>query len=161
MLSRWGGGGLCGVVYRDGPGRVTLAGQTETAAPPSANTPPQGVIGEGANGRVASSPNPKPGPTATKVPPQVSGGVQHGNAIKRVQPAYPSLAKERRVQGVVEVEVAVSQDGHVVEATPISGPPLLRNAAQQAAQQWVFEPTRLSGLPVQAQRILVFKFTLE
>jgi Gram-negative bacterial TonB protein C-terminal len=48
----------------------------------------------------------------------------------------------------------------VIEASAISGHPLLRESALQAARQWVFKPTELSGTPIKVQGILTFNFTL-
>ena len=49
----------------------------------------------------------------------------------------------------------------VIEAGVITGHPLLRDAALQAARQWVFKPTELSGVPVKVQGVLTFNFTLQ
>jgi TonB family protein len=91
----------------------------------------------------------------------VSGGVLQGNAIKRVQPSYPQIAKAARASGPVQVQITISESGEVIEASVISGHPLLRDAALQAARQWLFAPTELSGVPVKVQGILTFNFTLD
>jgi TonB family protein len=91
----------------------------------------------------------------------VSGGVLQGNAIKRVQPPYPPIAKAARASGPVQVQITISETGEVIEAIVISGHPLLRDAALQAARQWLFKPTELSGAPVKVQGILTFNFTLD
>jgi len=91
----------------------------------------------------------------------VSGGVLQGSAIKRVQPPYPPIAKAARASGAVQVQVLISETGEVIEANVISGHPLLRDAALQAARQWVFKPTELSGVAVKVQGILTFNFTLD
>jgi len=108
-------------------------------------------------------PAPKPTPEATPIPKmiKVSGGVVSGNAIKRVQPPYPPIAKAAHASGQVQVQVVISEDGHVISADVISGHPLLREAALQAAKQWVFKPTELSGVPVKVQGVLTFNFTLQ
>jgi protein TonB len=49
----------------------------------------------------------------------------------------------------------------VIEAAVIGGHPLLRDAALQAARQWLFKPTELSGVPVKVQGVLTFNFTLQ
>ncbi|HEX2491433.1 MAG TPA: TonB family protein, partial [Blastocatellia bacterium] len=90
----------------------------------------------------------------------VSGGVLQGKAIKKVQPPYPPIAKAARASGAVQVQVTISETGEVIEASVISGHPLLRDAALQAARQWLFKPTELSGVPVKVQGILTFNFTL-
>src|SRR5262249_50787027 len=105
---------------------------------------------------------PTPAPTA---PPKrqitVSGGVLQGSAIKKVQPPYPPIAKAARAAGAVQVQVTISEEGRVIEAAVIGGHPLLRDAALQAARQWVFKPTELSAVPVKVQGILTFNFTLQ
>ncbi|MDX2030783.1 MAG: energy transducer TonB [Blastocatellia bacterium] len=131
---------------------------------------PGGVAGgvPGARGDDAPPPPPppppKPEPTPTPAPPKkinVSGGVLQGSATRRVQPAYPPIAKAARASGAVQVQVTIGEDGRVIEAAVVSGHPLLRDAALQAARQWAFKPTELSGVPVKVQGILTFNFTLQ
>lgn len=105
-------------------------------------------------------PPPKPEPTPVPKKIQVSGGVLQGSALKRVQPTYPPIAKAARASGAVQVQVTISEEGRVIEAQVVNGHPLLRDAAVQAARQWVFKPTELSGVPVKVQGILTFNFTL-
>lgn len=108
------------------------------------------------------APPPPPQPTPTPPPKQikVSGGVLQGSALRRVQPQYPPIAKAARASGAVQVQVTISEEGRVIEADVISGHPLLRDAALRAAQQWLFKPTELSGVPVKVQGVLTFNFTL-
>jgi hypothetical protein len=49
-------------------------------------------------------------------------------------------------------------NGKVIEARPISGPQQLREATLEAAGQWVFRPTEVSGMRVKVQDILAFNF---
>jgi protein TonB len=108
-------------------------------------------------------PPPKPTPEPTPVPKKitVSGGVLQGSAIRRVQPPYPPIAKAARASGAVQVQVTIGEDGRVIDAAVVSGHPLLRDAALQAARQWAFKPTELSGVPVKVQGVLTFNFTLQ
>jgi protein TonB len=109
-------------------------------------------------------PPPKPPePTPTPVPKKltVSGGVLQGKAINKIQPPYPPIAKAARAAGAVQVQVTISEEGRVLEAAVITGHPLLRDAALQAARRWTFQPTELSGVPVKVQGILTFNFTLQ
>ncbi len=109
-------------------------------------------------------PPPPPTPAPTSAPPKkitVSGGVLQGSAIKKFQPPYPPIAKAARAAGAVQVQVTISEEGRVIEAAVIGGHPLLRDAALQAARQWLFKPTELSGVPVKVQGILTFNFTLQ
>lgn len=89
-----------------------------------------------------------------------TGRVDPGSALKKVAPAYPAEAKAAGVSGKTQVQVTISEEGRVIEAIAISGPDLLREAAVQAAKQWVFKPTKLDGAPVKVQGILTFNFEL-
>src|SRR5262249_42042380 len=70
------------------------------------------------------------------------------------------VAKAAGVQGTVQVQVTIGTDGHVTDATAISGHPLLRDAAIEAARQWEFKPTDVSGTAAKVQGTLTFNFTL-
>jgi Ca-activated chloride channel homolog len=89
---------------------------------------------------------------------KVFGGVLQSNAIRKVQPEYPALAKAAKASGAVQVQVTVDETGQVIAANVIGGHPLLRNAALEAAKQWQFKPTQLSGKPVQTQSVITFNF---
>lgn len=91
----------------------------------------------------------------------VSGGVLQASGIKKVEPVYPPIARAAKTEGVVRVQVTVSEEGKVIEAQVIEGPPLLRDAALQAARQWEFRPTELSGKPVKITGVLTFQFSLK
>jgi periplasmic protein TonB len=102
----------------------------------------------------------KPAATPAPAPKIVSGGVLQGKSIKKVHPPYPPIARAARASGAVSVQVTISEEGRVIEAAVIGGHPLLREAALQAARQWLFQPTELSGVPVKVQGILTFNFSL-
>ena len=96
-------------------------------------------------------------------PPQIirkSGGVLQGSATRRVEPGYPPLAKAARVSGAVVVEVTVDEDGNVISARALSGHPLLKDAAVDAARGWTFTPTSLSGVRVKVIGTITFNFNL-
>ncbi|MBO0720865.1 MAG: energy transducer TonB [Blastocatellia bacterium] len=123
-------------------------GPAETAPPepPAPPAPPR---------KIEPAPEVKPGPS------RVSEGVLQGIAIKKVKPSYPVIAKQVHAGGSVQVQVTIAEDGHVLEANIISGNSLLRNAALEAARQWLFSPTTLGKVPVKVQGILTFNFVLE
>jgi TonB family protein len=58
----------------------------------------------------------------------------------KVQPVYPELARKMNLTGTVKVEVVVAPNGTVKEAKVVGGPPVLANAALDAARKWRFEP---------------------
>ena len=58
-------------------------------------------------------------------------------ATRVLKPKYPLEAKERRVEGIVEVTVLVNENGDVVWACG-KGEPILARAAEQAAHECKF-----------------------
>lgn len=91
----------------------------------------------------------------------VSGGVVNGPAASLPKPAYPPAAKAVRASGKVNVQVAINEEGKIVEAVALSGHPLLRAAAVSAAKAASFSPTFLNGNAVKVTGILVYNFVLE
>lgn len=97
------------------------------------------------------------------VPPlkiNVSGGVLQEQALKKVQPLYPVEARQAGVSGTVKVQILISKEGRVIEATALDGPEQLLQAALDAARQWTFKPVTLSGQAVRMSGVLSFNFTL-
>jgi TonB family protein len=105
-----------------------------------------------------SEPPPSPGPKPILKP--ISGGVLNGTAIYLPPPTYPEAAKRMRTAGVVTVDVVLDETGKVVAANASSGPPILREAAVQAALKAKFSPTKLSGQPVKVSGVINYKFAL-
>lgn len=60
-----------------------------------------------------------------KAPIRVGGRVREPRLTRRVDPAYPPLARQTHLQGIVIIDVLVEEQGNVVEAKIVSGPPLL------------------------------------
>ncbi|MDQ3806280.1 MAG: TonB family protein [Acidobacteriota bacterium] len=90
----------------------------------------------------------------------VPAGVLNAKAISKPEPAYPPAAKAARAQ-VVTVRVRVDEEGKVIEANAVSGHPLLRPAAVEAARRARFPPTLLKGQPVQVSGVLTYHFVPE
>lgn len=91
----------------------------------------------------------------------ISGGVLNGKAKSLPKPDYPPAAKVVRASGTVMVQVTVDEKGSVVSATAVSGHPLLKQSAVDAAKKTIFEPTVLSGRAVKVSGVLTFNFTPE
>jgi len=91
----------------------------------------------------------------------VSGGVLNGKAVDLPKPAYPPAARAVRASGAVNVQVTLDEKGNVVSASAVSGHPLLRAAAVEAARKAKFSPTLLSGKPVKVTGVIVYNFAPE
>jgi TonB family protein len=83
------------------------------------------------------------------------------NPTKQVSPEYPKDANGP-AEGMVWVEVAIDENGHVTEAHVDSSDaiPALESAAVEAAIQWEFEPAQRNQAPVKSKIVIPFKFEL-
>src|SRR5687768_15097795 len=88
----------------------------------------------------------------------ISRGVLNGAALSLPAPDYPDTARRTRVEGTVDVEVVIDENGKVLTAKVISGPSVLRDSAVQAALRARFTPTKLSGQPVRVTGKIVYNF---
>jgi len=150
------------------PNRFTVKGDrdfTAANAPPPDYTGPVNTTGTGSNsgntgggGDGDSAAPPPPPPVKPPVPKQISGGVLNGKATSLPKPPYPPAARAVRASGAVSVQVLISESGSVISASAVSGHPLLRAAAVQAARGARFSPTMLSGQPVKVSGVITYNF---
>jgi len=98
----------------------------------------------------------QPAPTVQRV--RVSQGVTKGLLISRVEPAYPPLAKQARIQGVVVMTALIDKGGNVQNLQVVSGHPLLAPAAIEAVKQWRYKPFLLNGQPVEVETTVTVNF---
>jgi protein TonB len=124
---------------------------------------PDGDIGSISDslGRPEPPPKPTPAPTPINVPVPVGGQIREPQKVFGVAPAYPSIARDARIQGVVVIQAVIGVDGAVREARIQSGSPLLDQAALDAVRQWRYRPTLLNGVPVPVIMTVSVRFTLQ
>ncbi len=69
-------------------------------------------------------------------------GCQHsGLQVKQIAaPDYPVEANARNIQGMVQVKVSIGADGKVLFAKGSGAHPILVQAAEENARQWIFGP---------------------
>ena len=129
--------------------------QNETAAdrstaPPEArpvSAPIPGAAAAGAGGSAAAA---GADPAGSLTTPAV--------AVSKPSPSYPALAKQQRVAGTVVVIGQVDEKGRVAKATAVSGPTLLRSAAEAAMLRWRFKPATRDGISIQSEVTVRFEF---
>lgn len=80
--------------------------------------------------------------------PTTAGIARGGRLIRITMPIYPAGARHAQVSGVVWIEAWIGKDGKVVDTNVLSGPNLLRRAAQDAVKRWRYEPTVVDGAPI-------------
>jgi len=120
---------------------------------------PGGQMGGVIGGIISSTPVAVP-KVATPQRVRVSLGVSQGLLIKKVQPNYPPLARQARIQGTVLLQAEISKDGTIENLRLISGHPMLAPAAIEAVKQWRYKPYMLNGEPVAVETQVQVNFTL-
>jgi periplasmic protein TonB len=120
---------------------------------------PGGSMGGVIGGIISSAPVAVP-KIATPQRVRVSQGVSQGLLVRRVQPTYPPLARQARIQGVVILQAQISKEGSITNLQLISGHPMLAPAAIEAVKQWKYKPYLLNGEPVEVETQIQVNFTL-
>jgi TonB family protein len=83
---------------------------------------------------------------------------ENPSVIQAIPAPYPSIARNANISGVVLVEVAVDPGGNVTNVKTIEGHPILKLAAETAANKWKFNP--LEKQTTMRSVKLSFRFTL-
>ena len=77
-----------------------------------------------------------------------------------VDPNYPLLAREMKVQGAVVLDALIGRDGTIQNLKIVSGPTILANAAMEAVRQWRFKPYFQEGQAVETEARITVNFTI-
>lgn len=120
----------------DSPSAAASASQTNSVAPGGAN------LATNAGERVRLSPD-----TAQMVE-------------RPVEPNYPMLAKQMKVQGSVVLQALIGREGAIQDLRVLSGPVILSTAAMDAVRQWRFRPYFEAGQPVETEARITVNFTI-
>jgi periplasmic protein TonB len=121
---------------------------------------PGGVLGGiiGGTGNAAATVAPPP-PAARKIL-RVGGDVKPPVPVSTPNPFYPAVAKAAHVEGLVVIDAIIDEQGNVVQAKVVEGPPLLVAAALDAVAKWKYEPTYLNGEAVEIRTHVQVTFHL-
>jgi periplasmic protein TonB len=150
------------------PQKVQMIKEDEAPPPSMASAGvvggvPGGVPGGSMGGVIGSvlSSTPTVAPKiATPQRVRVSSGVVSGLLLRRVNPVYPPLARQARIQGTVVLQAQISKTGDIENLQLISGHPMLAPAAIEAVKQWKYKPYLLNGEPVEVDTQVQVNFTL-
>lgn len=124
---------------------------------------PGGQLGGVIGGIVNSTSNLAYIPKLQPVMPQrvrISQGVTNGLLLRKVEPTYPTLAREARIQGNVVLKAIIDRDGSIQDLQVVTGYPMLVPAAIQAVKQWRYRPYLLNGQPVEVETTITVIFAL-
>jgi TonB family protein len=97
-------------------------------------------------------------PTPQPVKVLKTSTVLNGKAVRLPKPRYPEPARIIKASGAVNVQVLLDETGKVISAQAVSGHPLLRRAAVEAAYQALFTPTILGDQPVKVSGVITYNF---
>ena len=81
-------------------------------------------------------------------------------ALEKVAPEYPTIARQLKLSGKVEVEALIDLKGKVVKVEIVRGNPVLGSAAAAAMKKWTFSPFVVDGKTRRALTTITFNFTL-
>lgn len=82
--------------------------------------------------------------------------------VVRVPPPYPYQARERGVEGVVQVKLLINVDGTVGQVQIIDARPkgVFEDAVMKSVPQWKFNPGKVQGKAVTAWVVTAVRFDL-
>ena len=117
----------------------------------------EGVWRSLGNGLSRPAALPAPAPV---VRPFRSSNLLAGSLVRRVQPVYPPLARNARVQGSVILFALISKAGAIENLRVVSGHPMLAPAAIEAVSQWRYRPYILNAEPIEVETQITVTFSL-
>lgn len=86
--------------------------------------------------------------------------ILYAQPIKTVQPTYPALALQARVQGRVTLNCVIGLDGSVEKIKVQKGHALLIQAATEAISQWKVKRTIVNGKAVKTETVIDVDFQI-
>jgi len=92
---------------------------------------------------------------------RIGGAIKAPRRIHDVRPAYPPIAQQAKVQGVVIVEALIDAEGNIVDTRVLKSIPLLDSAALDAVQQWKYEPPLMNGAPQPVVMTVTVAFAMQ
>jgi periplasmic protein TonB len=117
----------------------------------------EGGVAGGVVGGVVGGLGAAPPPVAAV---RVGGQIKEPKKLRNVNPVYPPIARQARIQGTVALECVINPHGRVTDVKVIQSIPLLDAAAIDAVKQWVYTPTLLNGVPVPVIMTVTVNFTI-
>jgi len=94
------------------------------------------------------------------VKPLLVSHLAEANLLHKVQPIYPSIARQARVQGTVELRAIISKAGTIENLVVVRGHPMLAAAAIAAVRQWRYRPYLLNNGPIEVETEITVNFVL-
>jgi protein TonB len=81
--------------------------------------------------------------------------------IHRVEPVYPTLARQLGRAGRVELRAIIATDGTIQSLQVVSGDPLFYQSVLEAVRQWRYRPTVLNGIAVEIDTFITVIYNMQ
>ena len=81
--------------------------------------------------------------------------------VHRVEPVYPTLARQIGRSGRVELRAIIATDGTIQSLQVISGDPFFYQSALDAVRQWRYKPTVLNGEAVEIDTFISVIYNMD
>lgn len=91
---------------------------------------------------------------------QKINNILNSEATYLEKPKFPKAAQAVQASGIVYVKITIDKNGDVGSAEAVSGHPLLRFAAVEAARKAKFNPKAIEDKSVKPNGFLIYNFTL-
>ena len=160
---------VCLACFNSRPPNLTPTSRTESNQPidPLANSAAESIpvipcAGSGCIDITTEGPR---RPSATEPrrerPRVVQTQISAAMLIHRVEPAYPTLARQIGRAGRVELRAVIATDGSIQSLQVVSGDPLFYQSALDAVRQWRYRPTVLNGEPVEIDTFISVIYNID
>jgi TonB family protein len=98
---------------------------------------------------IRTTPGPRPPDTHVDVPRVRLAHISPAMITHRVEPVFPTLARQIGRSGRVELRAIIAADGSIQSLEAVGGDPMFYQSALDAVRQWRYTPTLLNGQQVQ------------
>lgn len=85
-------------------------------------------------------------------------GVLNSKLLNALDVTYPQKAKDKKIEGRVEVQLMLNEDGEVIFANPLSGPEELWAESVRAAAGARLAPATVYGKPIKIAGRVILDF---
>jgi periplasmic protein TonB len=135
------------------PASDSSTGAATSSLPAGATSAAPGGMAKPADASIAGGVSPSSQPLT------IPSAVSESLVTKRTEPVYPSVARQSKVAGKVQLLASVGKDGSVTQVKALSGDPRLVPAAEDAVRQWKYKPYAVNGQPVAFDTEVTVTFT--
>ena len=161
---------VCVVCFDSRPANLTPTSRPESNEPPDplSNSAADGIqvapcAGLGCIDIKTEGPRPPAENSARRDRPLIvrETHIDPAMLIHRVEPVYPTLARQIGRAGRVELRAIIATDGTIQSLQVVSGDPLFYQSAMDAVRQWRYRPTVLNGDPVEIDTFITVIYNID